>query len=257
MNIISKFLFFLTMLFSIQAFSIEKMEENWYDENERETVLRCKITHSDKHHHLPKPKKFHRSNNLTRQSKDVFFSKGESMIIEGYILDKNCVPITNTSIQLWQPNYYGFNQDGIKAKNISKNLGELNYYDPHFASNGSNSSDNTGFYRFILIKPGECNENKIDISVRHKKFSPIEKVVWIGKRDNSDTTNTANNSSSKQYFGYELQKICGCDVENINGKKIISINTGGSVAKYIGKRDDQDVYRFDIVLSGREQYKKY
>ena len=235
------------------------------DKNFRETVLRCKITTNDGAHHIPKPKKFHRSNNLTRRSKDIFFSRGESMIIEGYVLDKNCVPITNASLQIWQPNNYGLYQNEMKAKDLSNNHEKLKIYDTHFASNGSNSSDNTGFYRFILIKPCKDCQRKIDMSVKHKNFSNLEKVVWIGMPSKEDLINAnrnshvsyRRNSGGKSYFGYELQEMCGYDEEIINESKVVVIRTGGSFAKYIGKRGNQDVYRFDVVLPGREEYRKY
>ena len=260
------FLLFLTFIaYESFANSDQTMVNNDISLDSRETIFRCTMTKNDGRHILSKPKTFNRSNNLTRKSKDVFFSKGESIIMEGYVLDENCIPITNASLQLWQSNSYGFNQEELNAKKLSKSLEKLQFYDPQFASNGSTSSDNTGFYRFILIRPCQDCAKRIDMSAKHKRFQEIEKIVWIDtpshmalmKDDREKSKATAKLGNSLEY---ELIDIYGCEekpqkyLAKTNGQ---TIKTGGSFAKYIGKHDDRDVYRFDIILSGREEYRKY
>jgi protocatechuate 3,4-dioxygenase beta subunit len=247
-----KIFFFLFIFLAYKSFAIEKPSNiiDEIDAETRETIFQCNVTKNDSKHILPKPRKFHHSNNLTRKSKDVFFSQGESIIIEGYILDKNCVPITNASIQLWQSNSHGLNQEGLNAKKLAYNQKKLEIYDPHFSSNGSTSSDNTGFYRFILIRPCGDYPRKIDMSAKHRRFKSIEKIVSLDDKHQNIIT-----PCGKKALEYELIDIHGCEETCPRCPK--NIKTGGSLAKYTGKYEDQDVYRFDIVLSGREEYRKY
>ena len=272
---LKKFFFFLLIFIACKSFA--NVSINNVDLESRDTIFNCRVTTNDKYHVLPKPKKFHRTNNLTRKTKDLFFSQGEAIIIEGYVLDKNCVPITNTSLQIWQLNSHGFNQEGLNARKLSKNQEKLQMYDPHFANNGSTSSDNAGFYRFILIRPCSDCAKRIDMSIKHRNFSGLEKIVWIDVPSREDLIRFAGKKSKidrSESFGYELIDIHGCennrnedfpeepvikkdscDLSTRSGKK--TIKTGGSFAKYVGKHDGNDVYRFDVVLSGREEYRKY
>jgi protocatechuate 3,4-dioxygenase beta subunit len=257
---LKKFFLFVLILFSSKSFANFNYAN--LDSNYQEIIFQCKITQSDKNHIIAKPKKFNRSNNLTRRSNDVFFSKGEPIIIEGYILDKNCVPITNASIQLWQSNAYGLDQKKINPKEFYKNPEKLANYDPQFANNGSTTSDNKGFYRFIVIEPCKKCPKKIDLSVRHKKFKEIEKIISIDTSENENLIRyDKKNHQKAETLEYELinihgyETICPNDILKLNKK--INIKTGDSFAKYIGKFDQKNLYRFDIVLNGKEEYRKY
>lgn len=189
----------------------------------REKILKCDITHNNAHR-LPRPYKFQKSNNLLKRSTDMFFAEGKAMIIEGYILDRNCVPITNAIIKMWQLNNLGLNQNNLHARNLVKDLNKLDRHDSHFIGNGVTTSDNTGYYRFISLYPEDslCDRNHcakdFDLIVSHNKFNNFAGNIFIDAKLDNDVMH---------------------------------------VAKFAGYRDDINIYRFDVVLKEKSHYRKY
>ncbi len=283
--------FFMISISHLHASQIKIQEFTKKDNYRRDVIYHCMLTRPEMHF-LKKPQKFNKSNNLTRRSKDVFSARGQEIILEGYILDQNCVPITNASLQAWQTNNLGINQEGIQAKNLRNEPERLERFDTHFANNGSNSSDNTGFYRFILLRPCKVCHKVVDFAASNGKFQHLDTVVKFNL-NSDDTLNNrlrcdnnpqcreeAGSSSDKKLEKYrailnrnknltlkqELAILFDEDIDDLKKKyrkennfqeRKILIKSGEAIAKFIGKREGKDVYRLDIVLSGTNTYRKY
>ena len=286
----------LLSISNLNASQVKIQQFTKEDNYKRDVIYHCLLTRPEMHF-LKKPQKFNKGNNLTRRSKDIFSARGQEIILEGYILDQDCVPITNASLQAWQTNNLGINQEGIQAKNLRNEPERLERFDTHFANNGSNSSDNTGFYRFILLKPCKACNKVVDFAVSHGKFQHLDTVVkfnLINDKENLDSLMNNNKlrcdndqkcreevlPSDKRLERYrvvlnrnknltlkqELAILCDEDVNDFKkrsnrkdnlNERRILIKSGDAIAKFIGMRDGKDVYRLDVVLSGANMYRKY
>jgi protocatechuate 3,4-dioxygenase beta subunit len=274
----------LTMLFlinSTKADEIDKMHDDM--QLKRETIFRCRVT-EQMGHILEKPKKINKNNNLTRKPENLFFSKGKSVILEGYILDKNCVPIPNATINVWQKNNFGVNQYDLKGKNLRNEPEKLKEFDTHFTNNGSSASDNTGFYNFILLQPCKNCSKNFDFAVdeKSKKFKNLESIATFSSISNKNTNNNDENDRQndvrlekyKQIINrnknltlkQELKILCEITSDTNNDKDISQnntdkytnlINSGQAIAKFIGFRNNKPIYRMDLVLDGQNYYRKY
>jgi protocatechuate 3,4-dioxygenase beta subunit len=260
-------LLLLVILFFANNLNASQIASGTY---EREVVYSCALTRPEIHF-LQKPIRFNKGNNLTRRSKDIFSAQGKEIILEGYVLDQNCVPITNVSLQIWQTNSLGVNQNGIKAKNLRDNPEKLRSFDTHFANNGSNSSDNTGFYRFVLLEPCDECYKAVDLAVMHGRFQHLDTVVHFDslesdcereerrrvRRDSVYKYKSILNRDRNLTLKRELAILCDEDDITISRRDNILIRTSEARAKFIGTRNGKDVYRLDIVLSGDSRYRKY
>ncbi|MBX2805861.1 MAG: protocatechuate 3,4-dioxygenase subunit beta [Hyphomicrobiales bacterium] len=156
---------------------------------------------------------------------------GERIIVHGYILDEHAKPVSNTLLEVWQPNAggrYRHVKDGYAAA-----------IDPNFGGFGRTLTDDDGYFAFRTIKPGPYPwpNNQNDWRPSHIHFS----VFGPG---------FAQRLISQLYFEGDPH-IALCPIVN-------TIKDPQAIDQLTAKLDmdntipmDARAYRFDIVLRGR------
>jgi protocatechuate 3,4-dioxygenase, beta subunit len=158
---------------------------------------------------------------------------GERIIVHGRVLDECGRPVPDTLIEVWQANAGG--------RYRHKKDGYLAPLDPNFGGCGRCMSDSDGRYFFRTIKPGPYPwpNNGSDWRPAHIHFSIFGEAF-------------AQRLISQLYFeGDPL--IAQCPI-------VQTINDPHAVEQLVARLDmgeqrpfDALVYRFDIVLRGRQQ----
>ncbi|HUN12646.1 MAG TPA: protocatechuate 3,4-dioxygenase subunit beta [Rhabdaerophilum sp.] len=158
---------------------------------------------------------------------------GERIIVHGRVLDECGRPVPNTLVEVWQANAGG--------RYRHKKDGYLAPLDPNFGGCGRTMTDADGRYFFRTIKPGPYPwpNNGSDWRPAHIHFSVFGEAF-------------AQRLISQLYFeGDPLIALCPI-VHTIRDEK--------AVDRLVAKLDmgeqrpfDALVYRFDIVLRGRQQ----
>ena len=187
----------------------------------------CAIT-IEKPNLLPKPSRIKKSNNITRSANDIFFSQGKSIMMKGRVTDENCVPIAGAIIQIWQQNHYAINQAGIRALDLSDNIPKLQTFDTHFMSSAQTVSNNDGFYTFIVSKPCDNCNMGIDMA-----------VITNDKRSSK---NFVNIQTFVKFDSIDKQEKKHKQADDNNAHLIMN---------------DVPYYKFDIILQGKSDYRKY
>jgi protocatechuate 3,4-dioxygenase beta subunit len=85
-------------IFSTQTVRIKKIVKKTKDKKEE-------ILAKPKPNIIAKEYNFNNINNLTRETGSFFHASGEDIIIAGRIVDKDCVPFTDLTIEIWQDGY--------------------------------------------------------------------------------------------------------------------------------------------------------
>lgn len=238
----------------------------------------CTTTISTEHI-LKKPEVIYTSNNLTRKSNSIFFSKGKSMILEGYILDQDCVPVSNATVELWQENYEGLNQSSIPDIKIIDDEKTIKKYDQSFAGSGSTRTNNLGFYRFIISR--SCNNclQGVDITVKSDSkelknfdsFISFENNIESTKNEDDHKKSAQPNSTKKgnrkpiksknrnEELKEEIKILC----EEQNAEKCTQKDNIQKDGKNYPKASlsviegNDPIYKFNVVLQGQSKYRKY
>lgn len=158
---------------------------------------------------------------------------GERIIVQGRVLDEGGRPVPNTLIEVWQANAGG--------RYRHKKDGYLAPLDPNFGGCGRCMTDEQGRYFFRTIKPGPYPwpNNGSDWRPAHIHFSIFGEAF-------------AQRLISQLYFeGDPLIPLCPI---------VHTIKDQRAVDQLVAKLDmgemrafDCLVYRFDIVLRGRQQ----
>ncbi len=87
-----------------------------------------------------------KSNKLLKPAGKSQLAAGQELYLSGHVYDKNCVPLSNAKIELWQAN-----PDGIYLLPSKGNF--ANPY-PLFAGTGTAYTDSNGQYGFVTLFPG-------------------------------------------------------------------------------------------------------
>ena len=157
-------------------------------------IAKCTITHQMSQN-LPYPNSFDRTNNLVTKTGSFVSAAGEAIIIVGRLLDKNCVPINNGVIRLWQADRSGLISYPPEKSDI-KNDGDKN-----FAGTGTASTDNLGRFLFYTIYPGVNKDLQttrfINFLAESEKKSLITKAYFDLSSANIDPEYTGIKSFDK------------------------------------------------------------
>ena len=100
-----------------------------------------------KEHNHPKGKIHYLSNNMRRKPGSISTAKGRLIVIEGHVVDSQCVPVSGAKIFAWQADANGF------YTNLGPNADRTSS-DPNFTGVAQTFTDNNGFFRIITIYPG-------------------------------------------------------------------------------------------------------
>lgn len=108
---------------------------------------KCTVTPSIKKvEHYPGRAGIITSNNLALPEGKSVYAEGQRVYISGHVLDKNCVPISDAIVEIWQAN-----PDGQYIPLSRSDL--LSPY-PYFAGSGRAVTDNLGRFSFVTLFPG-------------------------------------------------------------------------------------------------------
>lgn len=143
---------------------------NCYSFTPEEIVLKCELlTHatSVKHKKIYKPKIFQEINNLTRTTAELLRDESKDVYIIGKFVDKNCVPVPDIQLKIWQGNK-GDKKDKSYVYSPSNKLD----YSKGFVGTGMAKTDNLGEVLFITNLPPKSsnyNENYM-VTISHPIF---------------------------------------------------------------------------------------
>lgn len=208
------FLFFLFFSFPLFA-NIENMKIH---------SSRCLVTKGI--YNAYEPEIFSLSNNLFENMKNGFFTTNnlhKVIIIRGKILDKNCLPVSDAKIYLWQHGPDGKYPYKLKNKSLArKNTNTAS----DFKGNGIASSNNLGEFYFITLAPMSFIDHSRKTHIKTKPFVSIRiEHSKLGKLQTNLTL--SENNLITEYDKDEMINIYKNAIDNIEA-----------------------VYNFDLVMPG-------
>ena len=142
----------------------------------------CKPTIEHKNNY--EPKIFPSSNNLLRSSGEMPLTCGEKLIIRGKLVDRDCVPISDAKINIWQVAC-----DGKYPYKPLRNIGKKDDFNEKssatFRGAGTAITDNKGEFYFITIYPANFHGQKphIDFRVSHSLFDEFNTRFYTTEND--------------------------------------------------------------------------
>jgi len=105
---------------------------------------------------------------LTRLPEGNALAKGEQVFISGTVRDKNCQPLADTLVEIWQANKYGRYHHRFDS-------GNQNPIDPNFRGWGQMLTNKAGRFAFKTIKPGSYWAGQDWRRPRHVHFKVSKK----------------------------------------------------------------------------------
>lgn len=120
------------------------------------------------------------SNKLAMPAGKGSWAPGDLVYFSGRVLDENCVPVSDATVEIWQSNAYG------KYRWIEAGE-QVNPY-PVFAGAGRAITDNLGRYSFITIFPGPYGKRAphIHLRVTHESFKTFtNELFFLGDKRNA------------------------------------------------------------------------
>lgn len=189
------------------------------DPQEKKTFQTCPITKSTSV--TEKPKQIIKDNNLTQNLGNFTDKLMPKIILLGRVRDKNCLPVPNVEVTMWQTDEYGIRRF-VSAVDTKKSIYSMNnQMYSKFEGDGSVISNNLGEFGFVTVRPKQGNN--INIVMTHDKYPELKTRIVLLEKDAV--------MPKTKYVIAENSKTLGS-----NGFK---------------------VYFFDIVLDGKEEYLSY
>ena len=115
------------------------------------------------------------TNNLVRQSGDWKLLQGDRIFLTGHVFDKNCVPVSDATVEIWHRSREG---ETVSGKIITNNSGEYSFYTvmPESALSMAPSikirvrgEDFIDFYTRAYLSDHPMNEQDVDLNRLEKK----------------------------------------------------------------------------------------
>ena len=197
--------------------------------------LSCDTTPAIRLSHVPlTPIK--KSNNLIRKPGSAVRAEGQYIIISGQVVDRDCLPVSDAVINIWQTDTNG------KYIEAYRTTGDWdvrdNDYDKNFAYSGSTQTNNLGEYNFITILPTPAVDElapHINIHVKHPDFADLKTRIYF----NRHPLNKADR---------DLKEL---DEEQ---KKLV-IAKGKAIDPMEASKGR--IYNYDITLEGINKFRRY
>lgn len=125
------------------------------------------------------PEVFSPSNNLLRRPGASELYCGQKILLKLKILDKDCVPISDAKIYLWQVGCDGKYPYKPLRNKANKRL--LNIHNrSSFVGSGIATSDNLGKAQFITLYPPKAHgEGFINIRIEHKDYGIFQTKLHL------------------------------------------------------------------------------
>lgn len=183
----------------------------------------------------PGDKAFSTNNNLRRRTGEGWVASGEPIYIKGRVLDEDCLPVGDATVEVWHANPKGVYQDG-KSGNIQD-------YDPYFIGAGKTLTNNLGQFTFLTVFPGPINETlapRVHFRIHHPALETFETVMFFPEQP--------LNSEDPLLTKYRNHDV------TLTGSPFLKVSDG----RYQAKIEDQDLtYIFQITVPGKMPMKHY
>lgn len=133
------------------------------------------------------PKKFHSSNNLLHATGAVEAFCGQEIILEGTLLDVNCVPVSDAKVYIWQTGCDGKYPYTPLRNKIDKNLINTNPISS-FQGSGIATTDNNGHFQFVTIYPSKVMElaPHINVRIEHRHLGTLQTRLFPHTPENGN-----------------------------------------------------------------------
>jgi len=189
-------------------------------------IAKCRVT-PHMSHNIPYPNSFTQTNNLATKTGSFVSAQGENIIIIGRLMDKNCVPISNGVVKLWQADSTGKISYTPDGKDIKANG------DKNFSGTGTASADNLGRFIFYTIYPGPSTG-----------FKKTRFVNFLAESDKQSLI-------TKAYFNLDTARM-DPEYTSMKSKDKVNLIFAHSVSKDLYK-----TYYIDIVMDYAQTNRTY
>lgn len=132
----------------------------------------------------PGAENIHTSNNLLLPAGHIVEAEGNRLIIKGQVLDKQCMPVPEAVVELWQQNPFGkwtrmTGQDLASPKSV-------------FVGTGRTNTDNEGRFTFVTAFPASKSDAAPTINLRVKAdgFKTYDSAFYFADDVRNDTDKT-------------------------------------------------------------------
>lgn len=188
-------------------------------------VAACRPTASQPVQFYPGREKIPDSNNLRRKTGSAVFASGQPLLISGRLLDKDCVPMMDTVVEMWQANSYG-SYSGSRKKGMQT--------DSNFAGSGRAVTNNNGEFQFITVYPGNFGSQSPRLFFRVRKSNKVDFNTTIFLEDSPMTYTDATVRKLKAEARQQLMLTAvPYDVDNTNHGYHLDVTlVMGDVQKY-------------------------
>lgn len=202
-----KYIIFAILLISLPSYSYVINTDN-----KPTKAHSCKITQSTATD--PLPKQNFKDNDLTTRTGKLEDPLVNRIILFGRIRDKNCLPITNAEVTIWQNDQFGIARY-IPSYNLDNNIYS------EFKATGSHGTNNQGEVAFVTVTPTKKQGQKanINIIVKHPNYPELKTQITL----------------------LDLNQT------HVKNSKVLAREGKNDKLKY-------PVYYFDIILDGIEKH---
>lgn len=141
---------------------------------------RCVPTNAVATQNYPGPSRIPNSNNLLRPTGKSVETEGQKLIVTLQVLDRNCAPIPEAVVELWQVDPFG--------RWLLAGPEDLATPNPVFAGAGRSYTDENGMVQFITAFPAPVNKRAPNVNVKIKTpgMSDFSTALFFD-RDNRNT----------------------------------------------------------------------
>ncbi len=170
------------------------------------STIKCKPTIESRDNF--EPEQFPQSNNLLRKPGELPSTCGSRVVIRGKIVDKNCVPLIDAKVFIWQVDC-----DGKYHYKPLRNIAQKSELYSHnhlssFTGAGSTTTDNRGEFYFITIQPANISKTKsgyINVRIEHPMFNNFETKLYF--------SNAQNNATPEEFITFNYDPTGGSEVK--------------------------------------------
>ena len=142
----------------------------------------CEVTPSDGNASYPGVKSIIPYNNLAKPVGKPLAAEGQLLYLYGRVFDKNCVPLKDAVVDIWQTDPYG--------ERVKPSGSELALPDPIFAGSGRAYTNDNGEFFFMTLYPapsGSKRAPKIHAYVTHPEMKTLKTSLYFaGDRRNDE-----------------------------------------------------------------------
>lgn len=127
-----------------------------------------------------KPDQIEPTNNLRRKNGQYETAEGHYAEFRGVVRDRDCVPVKNAIVRLWQRDNNGGHIELYEYFAEDRRLHPD--YDRHFAYSGTAVTDNRGEFSFLTVLPGTESPvlpPHVNIEVTHDFFETLVTRIYL------------------------------------------------------------------------------